>query len=311
MVIAIAIILGIFGCERSPDLSPRAEEVGDVLAAMPGAEQVETIYKNYDSGRNLNYVATMTVGATDDEAIQLASTLNNELGSEFEHYNRGLTIRTADFTADLREETAVETLRQLPTRLRALASSPNVDRVTWKESEDDEYSDDVLEISGLSGSPFDVFTAVRDEFGSDEMLLRLNRGRDVQWSVAFPYSVQAQDSLESALGDDLKEVLDLIIIEGDHLTNLTVTVAPGPDVVGRLEDIIDLADSGASVPWSFDWSVGPSSSTDSNLLTGGSISVGSCDYASTRAKETDPSRYMTTEAIAVQDQLRDVYDTCR
>lgn len=116
--------------------------------------------------------------------------------------------------------------------------------------------------------------------------------------------------MESALDTDLEGVMDRVTIDGGHLTRLTVTVKPGPDVVRRLKDIIDLADSSTSAPWSFRWSVGSSRSTDGNLLTGGSISVGSCDYAHTRAKETEPSQYMTTEAIDVQAELRDTYDTC-
>ena len=310
MIAAIVMILGLSGCEGSPDLSPRADEVGDVLSALPGVETVETLYKNDNSGRSLVYGVTMTVGATDDEAIHLASTLNDELGSEFDSYDRGMTVVQSGLTIALQAETAAQTLKHLPSRLRALASSLDGGEITWIESWDDEYSDDVLEVDDSSESPFDVFTAVRDQFGSKEMKVRLDRGNDVQWSVTFPYSVQAQDRLESAVGTDLEEVMDWIGIDGDHLTSLTVTVDSGPDVVGRLEDIIDLADSGTSAPWSFNWSVGSSRSTDGNLLTGGFISVGSCDYAHNSAKETEPSQFMTTEAIEVQDQLRDSYDTC-
>lgn len=166
LITVMATTLGLFGCEGSPDLSQKAEQVGSVLEALPGVETVETICKNDDSGRSLVYLATMTVGAIDDEAIHLASTLNDELGSEFEYYVRGLTVMLSELRLVLREETAVETLSQLTSRLRALAPSLDGEESTWIDSWDDEYSDDVLEINDVSGSPFDVFTAVRDQFGA-------------------------------------------------------------------------------------------------------------------------------------------------
>lgn len=316
MIAVMAMILGLSGCEGSPDpnpgpdLSSRADEVGDVLSALPGVDTVATYYRNDDSVQRLTYVAAMAGGATDEKAIHVASTLNDEIGSEFDNFDRGLTVKKSGLTIALQAETAVESLKHLPPRLRALASSLDGGGVSWSDSRDDEYGDDILEVDGASGSPFDVITAVRDQFSSEEVRLSLDRGNDVQWSVTFPYPVQAQDRLESAVGTDLEEVMDWIEIDGDHLTSLRVTVDSGPDVVSRLEDIIDLADSGTSAPWSFNWSVGSLESTDGNLLTGGHISVGNCDYAHNSAKETEPSRFMTTEAIEVQTQLRDGYDTC-
>ncbi|MDN6378736.1 hypothetical protein [Brevibacterium aurantiacum] len=316
MIAVMVMIFGLSGCERSPDpnpspdLSSRADEIGDVLSALPGVETVATYYRKDNSVQRLTYVAIMADGATDEKAIHVASTLNDEIGSEFDNFDRGLTVKQSGLTIALRTETAVESLKHLPSRLRALTSALGVGGVTWFDSWDDRYSEDILEIDSASGSPFDVITAVRDQFGSEEIQLRLDRGNDAQWSVTFPYSVQAQDKLESAVGTDLEKVMQRIEIDGDHLTNLTVAVDSGPDVVGRLEDIIDRADSGTSAPWSFNWSVGSSRSTDGNLLTGGHISVGSCDYAHDSAKEKEPSQFMTTEAIKAQTQLRDSYDTC-
>lgn len=192
MIAVMVMIFGLSGCERSPDpnpspdLSSRADEIGDVLSALPGVETVATYYRKDNSVQRLTYVAIMADGATDEKAIHVASTLNDEIGSEFDNFDRGLTVKQSGLTIALRTETAVESLKHLPSRLRALTSALGVGGVTWFDSWDDRYSEDILEIDSASGSPFDVITAVRDQFGSEEIQLRLDRGNDAQWSVTFP-----------------------------------------------------------------------------------------------------------------------------
>ena len=61
----------------------------------------------------------------------MASTLNDEIGSEFDNFDRGLTVEQSGLTIALRTETAVESLKHLPSRLRALTSALGVGGVTW------------------------------------------------------------------------------------------------------------------------------------------------------------------------------------
>lgn len=314
MITVAAMIVGLSGCVSRPDLSDRAEGIGDVLAAMPGVEKVETEYLVSDSGRTLRYRVTMTAEATDDEAAELASTLNNEVGHEFEDYNRELWMMMSGFTLSLPIETAVDALRQQVPRLRMLASSLPASEVLWAEFPDDDNIEDILEIKSLSGNPFDALSAVRDHFGMDAMSLRLEQTSKAKWYVKFPYSVPAQDGLEAALGSGLKE-MDQIVVDSDQLTSFSVIVAGGPKVVGRLRSIIDLVNSSTSDPWSFSWSVEPSSTSknktrNNDLSTVGMVSVGGCDYDRYSSAEKDPSSYMTSEAIAVQNKLRGIYDKC-
>lgn len=314
MITVAAMIVGLSGCVSRPDLSDRAEEIGDVLAPMPGVEKVETDYLVSDSGRTLRYRVTMTAEATDDEAAKLASTLNSEVGPEFEDYNHELTMMMSGFTLELPIETAADALRQQMPHLRVLASSLAASEVLWREFPDNDNIEDTLEIKSLSGNPFDAFSAVRDQFGTDAMSLRLEQTSKAMWYVKFPYSVPAQDGLEAALGSGLKE-MDQIIVDSDQLTSVSAIVSEGPKVVSRLRRIIDLVNSSTSDPWSFDWSVEPSSTSknktkNNDLSTGGLVSVGGCDYDRHSAAEQDPSSYMTSEAIAVQNKLRGIYDKC-
>lgn len=181
MITVAAMIVGLSGCVSRPDLSDRAEGIGDVLAAMPGVEKVETEYLVSDSGRTLRYRVTMTAEATDDEAAELASTLNNEVGHEFEDYNRELWMMMSGFTLSLPIETAVDALRQQVPRLRMLASSLPASEVLWAEFPDDDNIEDILEIKSLSGNPFDALSAVRDHFGMDAMSLRLEQTSKAKW----------------------------------------------------------------------------------------------------------------------------------
>ncbi|MDN5588616.1 MAG: hypothetical protein L0G69_18840, partial [Brevibacterium sp.] len=78
----------------------------------------------------------------------------------------------------------------------------------------------------------------------------------------------------------------------------------------RLMAIIDRVISGTSAPWMFRWSAGQPPAGQSNVATGGTVSVGACDYFEDSQREKDPAGHMTQDAIDVQDQLRAKYDTC-
>ncbi|MDN6122629.1 MAG: hypothetical protein L0I80_01980 [Brevibacterium sp.] len=317
MITVAALVVGLSGCIGRPDLSNKAEEIAGVIAALPGVDDVDDYYQNgFTSGLSLTYRVTMAAGASDAEVVNVASTVNSEVGDEFDGYDRELTLTVGDLSVVLNGEPNVDELRQRLLGLKNLNSSLVSGVLTWKEN-DDTGRDNELEIREASQDPFtvlsavrdQVLSAVRDQFGTEQVHVKVSDAEEPAWKVAFPYSEQAQNRLAAAIRSVNVE-FDEIEISQNRVTDVEAHVDDTANVSTRLMTVIDTVNKGTSAPWEFRWSAGQPSAGQGNLASGGRVSVGACAYYEDSPREKDPAKYLTPEAIAVQDQLRSKYDTC-
>src|SRR5699024_418415 len=192
---------GLTGCLGGPDMSDRADEIGAALSPLSGVEAVETIYqKGLDSGMKLGFRVTMAAGAADGEASDVAATLQNEIGDNFKRYNHELALIMPSLTIRVDDRANSDALAQRTPRLLDLAPTLNATHLIWKEQSDDVDFDTSLEVEGPQADPYDTLDAVRAQFGSDEMTLRMRQPDDTKWYVDFPYSDRAQAELNSKFG---------------------------------------------------------------------------------------------------------------
>ena len=309
MITVAALLAGLSGCISRPDLSNKAEEIAGVIAALPGVDDVDDYYQNgFTSGLSLTYRVTMAAGASDAEAVNVASTVNSEVGDEFDDYDRELTLTVDDLSVVLKGEPDVDELSQRLVSLKNLNASLVSGVLTWKEN-DDTDRDNELEIREVSQDPFTVLSAVRDQFGTEQVRVKVSDAEKSALKVAFPYSEQAQNRLAAAIRLVNVE-FDRIEISQDRVTDVEVHVDDTTNVATRLMTVIDAVNKSTSAPWDFRWSAGQPSARQDNLASGGRVSVGACTYYEDSPREKDPAKHLTPEAIAVQDQLRSKYDTC-
>ncbi|WP_181276059.1 hypothetical protein [Brevibacterium oceani] len=303
MIAAVALTLGISGC-TGPDLSGRADDIGGVLSASPGVEDVETSYQNgFDSGRSITYRVTMDAAASTAEATEVAAALDRETGDEFDRYTQDLSLLMAGRIIEVSDTTNGDIMAAKVPRLAEMSTALSVDEVSWSEQADDVDFDDSLEISDAGTDPFRTLDAVRVQFGSEEFQLRTRETSGVDWYVAFPFSEQGQGRLESVF-DPLRTSMNRLNIDGDQVSSFVAVVPAGPDEVTRLRGIIDRIESTTTNPWNFSWAEGADPTGPFDSSTGGIVNVGGCEY------DEDSERRLTRSAQTIQDQLRDTYDTC-
>lgn len=309
MITVMVLFLGLSGCISRPDLSSRAEEIAEAIDGLPGVEEVDDYYQNgFTSGQSLTYKVKMEATATDAETVNVASTVAREVGDQFDEYDRELTLSTADIVMVLNGEPDVDELRQRLLRMRALNTSLTSGKLTWTEN-DDTDRDNELELQEASQNPFSVLSAIRDQFGPEQMRVSFGGAHRLSWDVTFPYSVQAQNRLASALRP-LPQEMSSITIRHDQVTEVDSHLDDPVNAAIRLMAIIDRVSSATSAPWTFRWSAGQPPTGQGNVATGGTVSVGACDYYEDSQREKDPAGHMTQDAIDVQNQLRSKYDTC-
>lgn len=298
-------LAGLSGCLGGPDLSGRADDIGGVLSAMPGVEDVETNYQNgFDSGVSIGYVVTLAATATDSQAGDVAARLDDEINDEFDRYDQKLKLLRSGQVIEVKDQTHGDVISQMTPRLLSLASSLPAAELNWKEASKASKFENDLEIRDPQANPYDTLDAVRAQFGSEDLLLSMRESGGARWNVEFPFSQQAQDEMESEFVPLLPKIQQ-ITIDHDQVLLFDMSVPDGPNLVGRLRGIIELIDSTTTEPWSFRWSKAqdPTNPTDAFSLSG-SVEVGGCDV------DSDSDADKTAETEAAQDQLRDIYGKC-
>ncbi|WP_166972878.1 hypothetical protein [Brevibacterium atlanticum] len=304
MITAVVLTLGVSGC-TGPDLSNTVDDIGGVLSASPGVEDVETSYLNgFDSGRSINYRVTMDAAASAAQATEVAAALDRETGDEFDRYTQNLSLIMAGRTIKVSDATNGDIMAAKVPRLLEMSSTLSVDKVSWSEQSDGVDFDDSLEISDAGTDPFRTLDAARAQFGSEEFQLSTRETSGVDWYVAFPFSEQGQERLESVF-DPLRTSLNRLNIDGDQVSSFVAVVPAGADEVTRLRGIIDRIESTTTNPWDFSWAEGADPTGPFDYSSGGIVNVGGCEY------DEDAEGQLTQTAQTIQDQLRDSYDTCR
>jgi hypothetical protein len=305
-VVSVASVLavGLSGC-MGPDLSSRADDIGGAISAVEGVEHVETSYGNdIETGRSLVYEVTMDDDASASQAVDAAGVLERETGDEFDRYSQELRLTVQDRIVTIGDETNGDIMAKKAPRLLALASSLSGSDVSWEESSDSNAFDNYLEIRDSEDGPFEAVDAVNEEFGSDDFHLHMFDHSGVEWYVAFPFSDQAQERVGSAAGPVL-DTAERIDIADDQVSYFSAAVPDGPDKASRLRNIIERIDSPNDQPWDFTWAVGSDPTGPLDSSTGGIVNVGGCEY------DGGGHGRKTRDAQRTQDQLRDIYDTCR
>ncbi|WP_127363127.1 hypothetical protein [Brevibacterium aurantiacum] len=280
-----------------------------MLSALPGVESVSGEYQNsFESGRRLVYKIDMASGATDGDLVNVAETLNSEVGDDFVDYGRDLTLRLPHMSIALNGKPDLDELRQQLPRLRSLASTLNAKTLSWEAFNDNDL-DDSLTLWDTDGDAFTVMSAVRDVLGSQEMRVRFGNSETAEWEVAFPYSVQAQDKLAAASRSGTRE-MDKIKIDGDQVTFASAHLDDEKNATMKLTTLIDQINDGTSAPWSFTWWADQPDGRQNHKTAGGTVSVGACTYNKNSNGEREPADYRTSAALKIQDTLRAKYDTC-
>ena len=304
VIVAVIGAVGLTGC-MGPGLSGRADDIGAVLSAKPGVEDVETQYQNgFDSGRSITYIIKMVPGASTAQSVDVAAALDQETGDEFDRYDQELRLLLSGRAVEISDASNSDIMADRASHLLALASEMSVNRLEWRQASEQTTFEDVLELTDPQDDIFGTINAVRAELGTEQFDLRVRGSAQTEWAVAFPYAEQAQARLETAIEPILPTTVQ-VVIDDNQVSGLFVVVPDGPDVVSRLRGIIERVDSPDAQPWYFDWALGSDPTGAVDYSTKSLVNVGGCEY------DEDPDRQITSATQTLQDQLRTLYDTCR
>ncbi len=275
---------------------------------MPGVDSVNIGYENsFERGSTL-HVQVQLPSASVQQIADVATTVNKTVGDDFENYEQWI-----DFAVAADSRVMIKRAARLdPAEIahdarvaRDIATALDGSSVEWFRN--DRAPTNRLEVKAPSSTATAGFAALRAVLGDNAVDVSLAAGA-IGWGVMFPFSLQDEVSIAQRIARMPVDVYAVSVGTDGAIARLSVALRDRGNGYDDLSAAITTAGGGPAQPLYVYWTANEKR-PDPGLRFQGSATVGFCDYPRTLG-ETDPEKYYTADAIALQKQVRERFDVC-
>lgn len=310
MVVALA-LPGVLSACGAPDRKAAADRLKLAIKEMPGVQDADVSYtNNFEQGAVVRIVVYLP-DADSRQIDDVVGRINSVRGDSFNAFDqkaefvvapsrtvrvgRGADLDAASIAAD------AESLRRL---------SGAVDTAEMNIFRNNSTAD--LTLTQVTTPANDVFTAVRAAFGDDaHVTLDLQPASNIAdhpWRVVFPFTAADQQRVEQQIAAMPASVFTVTVGPQGAIADLNVGLHNRDTAYQDLVSIIGITGAGPAHALNLNWRwEGEHAETSPNFS--GAVDVGACTYIPSMA-EQHPEKYLTADALALQQRLRKQFDTC-
>jgi hypothetical protein len=307
---AIALSCMVSGC-GAPDRKGTADQLKQAIKGMPGVQDATVNYTNgFEQGATVNIYVYLP-DAPSKQIEDVVARINTVRGDSFKAFDQ-----TADFAVtpsrtvlvkrgpDL-DPTSIAADAQGLRRLTAAVDAAEVSIFRNKSTAD-------LRLNEVTTPADNVFTAVRAGFGDDAHLtLDLQPASNADehpWRVTFPFTSADQQRVEQQIAAMPASVFTVTVGPQGAIADLNVGLHNRDTAYQDIVSIIGITGAGPAHALNLNWRwEGERADTSPNFS--GSVDVGACNYIPSMA-EQHPEKYLTADALALQQRLRKQFDAC-
>lgn len=311
MAITLALTCVMSAC-GAPDRKAEADQLKQAIKQMPGVQDADVSYtNNFEQGAIVRIVVYLP-DATSKQIEDVVARINAVRGDAFKAFDqkaefavtptrtvrvdRGADLDSAGIAAD------AEGLRRL---------SGAVDAGEISIFRNNSTAD--LTLTGVATPANDVFNAVRAGFGDDAHvtvdLQPASNTDEHPWKVAFPFTAADQQRVDQQIAAMPVSVWTTAVGPHGAIADLSVRLRNRETAYQDLVSVIGITGAGPAHALNLGWQLeGERADTSPNFS--GSVDVGACNYISNSEGELHPEKYMTPDALALQQRLRKQFDTC-
>lgn len=308
--VAVVAITGLAACVTAPDRQAEADRLETEIRAMPGVQWLSVNYTNeFSYGSRLDLDVGMTT-ASEDQIGAVVARIDELTGPDFDGYQRTTEFTVAEFAtigrgAELWADSIIDDTR----RVRRFRELLPVGRLEWPRHPATPASSlTVFDVESADAA----IVAARTAFGDLLVTAHFRPGHIEQrdWQVTFPFTVDQESIVRQRLSE-LPVTSGSIAVSGDTVTRLSVDATHPPTAEAHLEQVIAILRPPKESHLLLSWGDHSGGLDPGELRFAGVVDVGGCGYRHDRgAREQEPGRFYTPEAIELQRKLRAKYDTC-
>lgn len=302
-----AVMVGVSGCTGAPDREQEALDIKNRIAAMPGVSDVGLIYDNGILEGTRFELAVSMDQATDQQVGAVASQLDELRGADFAKFDQSMKIVVAKWTSisgsvDLPDD--VEHVSGLVRRLRAEVPAGEI---RWSGGASDASRVTILEAEEPGAAVDAILRIFADRPPSTIEVSAANRLADPHWMIFNRFTPADKQRIEQQLAAAAPADPGWIGVRDgwiDHFTFGVPTRATGYEDIVRT---IHALEAGPAHPVSLTWRWNGDRARYDEPRWAGSAMIGKCEYVNGDRTVSEP---LVPEALALQQRIRDEFDTC-
>lgn len=303
----VAVTAGLSGCTGAPDREQEALDIRNRIAAMPGVSDVDLTYDNGVLEGTRFELAVDMGQATDQQVGAVVAQLDELRSSDFAKFNQRMKILVAQQTslsggADLPDD--AEQVTGLVRRLRADAPAGEI---VWSGAAPDTSKVRIQEAENPGAAVDAVLRIFSDRPPSEIEVSAADRVADPHWMIFNPLTPTDKQRIDGQLAAAAPANPGWIGVRDGRVERLTFSV---PTPATAYEDVvrtIHAVEAGPAHPVSLTWVWADDPARYNEPRWAGSAMVGKCDYPSGDRTKSEP---LVPDALALQQRIRDEFDTC-
>lgn len=306
--LSIVVTVGVSGCTGAPDREQEASDIRDRIAAMPGVSEVDLIYSNgIIEGVRFELKVDMAQ-ATDQQVGAVAAELDELRGRDFAKFDQSIKIIVAKWTSisgsvDLPAD--VEHVSGLVRRLRAevpageirwfSGAAPDASKIEVRDAEEPGAAVDAILRIFADRPPSDIEVSPADRVG------------DAHWKIFTRLSPSDKQRIDRQLAAAAPADPGWISVRDGRVVHLTFGVPTRAIAYDDIVRTIHAIEAGPEHPVSLTWRWNGDRARFDEPRWAGSAMIGKCEYVNGDRTKSEP---LVPEALALQQRIRDEFDTC-
>lgn len=304
----VALSVGVSGCTGAPDREEEALGIRDRIAAMPGVEDVDLIYDNgILEGTRFELKVDMP-RASDQQVGAVAAQLDELRGDDFAKFNQRMEISVAERTSVSGSAGLPDDIVQVSGLLRRLRSDAPAGEIRWSGGAAAGTSKlRILEAEKPGAAVDAVLRIFADRTPSDIEVSAADRVADPHWMIFNRLRLADKQRIDGQLAAAAPAEPGWIGVRDGRIERLTFSV---PTPATAYEDVvrtIRVIEAGPAHPVSLLWHWADDPSRFNEPRWAGSAMIGKCDYVNGDRTKSEP---LVPDALALQQRIRDEFDTC-
>ncbi|OBB25347.1 hypothetical protein A5792_28590 [Mycolicibacterium peregrinum] len=304
----VAVTVGVSGCTGAPDREQEARDIKNHIAAMPGVSEVDLIYNNgIIEGVRFELKVDMAQ-ATDQQVGAVAGELDELRGRDFAKFDQSMKIivgKDISITAgaDLPDDT--EHLTGLVRRLGIDAPARDI---MWSVGSAPDSSEvQILEAQHPDHAVDAILRIFADRPPSTIEVSAADRVTDPHWMIFNRFTPADKQRIEQQLAAAAPAEPGWIGVRDGWIDHFTFGVPTRETAYDDIVRTIHAIVAGPEHPVSLTWAWHGVKYRYDEPRWAGSAMIGKCEYVNGDRTVSEP---LVPEALALQQRIRDEFDTC-
>ncbi|MGA5541304.1 hypothetical protein ACPCIR_05575 [Mycobacterium sp. NPDC051198] len=303
----VAVMVSVSGCTGAPDREQEAVDIKTRIAAMPGVSEVDLIYNNGIIEGTRFQLEVGMAQATDQQVGAVAGQLDELRGADFAKFDQSMKIVVAKWTSISGSVDLPDDVQHVSGLVRRLRAEVPAGEIRWSGGASDASHVTILEAEEPGAAVDAILRIFADRPPSGIEVSAADRVADPHWMIVNRFTPADKQRIDQQLAAAAPADPGWIGVRDGRIDHFTFGVPTRETAYDDIVRTIHALEAGPEHPVSLTWAWHGVKYRYDEPRWAGSAMIGKCEYVNGDRTKSEP---LVPEALALQQRIRDEFDTC-